>query len=573
MIPLSSLILLLLPVASAVIAPTPIDDDDDVQTSFDPSYSACKSAFIGRVGADPTADHATRCREINACSSQYYLTSVADTKTEAPISLEPGRVVGTNSIQIVVQHAAVLERMVTKITLNPANAACNYPGANWKKGVHSNWATDNGRPVCRDTYISNIPWTTDCGMTRSENATHVTFLGKGTVDYQDVLGSLDGVALGARNVSSVIQFSIAQPKVIRDISTQVRILDEPRLLGAVTRQQFDFATGNATLTVALSLAAPLRTSALTSSTAPAGIVLESLGAADNTLCGNTKDAVCQQKYTFAIDPRELCQLDGTYSFSFAVACHPSVAGTADCPIGMTLAPLSISVVLDGEDICAVVQGLLAVSGAITPHGEFTPASFAFGPTKQAFFQDQTLHFQVTANSLNAFPFAKSRIITVEAQDKTGTRKSLYDVDAGGAVAGWAFQFAQDPANANANANTHRHQFSYVAAPSVFGDVERNRPVDSDIVVAVEVEFVNPVGPGGNRKRVIRKRLAPRQQTNNVRAAEANTRIQLQAADAAAAPAATTTTKADPRIETIESSAVATSLAASLVVVAALGMAM
>ena len=67
----------------------------------------------------------------------------------------------------------------------PANAACNYPGANWKKGVHANWATANGQPVCRDTYISNIPWTNDCAMVRQENATHVTFLGKGTVDYGD----------------------------------------------------------------------------------------------------------------------------------------------------------------------------------------------------------------------------------------------------------------------------------------------------------------------------------------------------------------------------------------------------
>ena len=47
-------------------------------------------------------------------------------------------------------------------------------------------------------------------MIRSENTTHVTFTGHGTVFYEDSLGELDGIALGARQVSSVVRFELSQ---------------------------------------------------------------------------------------------------------------------------------------------------------------------------------------------------------------------------------------------------------------------------------------------------------------------------------------------------------------------------
>ena len=47
-------------------------------------------------------------------------------------------------------------------------------------------------------------------LIRSENTTHVTFTGHGTVFYEDSLGELDGIALGARQVSSVVRFELSQ---------------------------------------------------------------------------------------------------------------------------------------------------------------------------------------------------------------------------------------------------------------------------------------------------------------------------------------------------------------------------
>ena len=149
--------------------------------------------------------------------------------------------------------------------------------------------------------------------------------------------------------------------MIRDISTSIQIFDEPRLLGAVTRQLFDFQSGTATLSVVLSMAAPLRTLAVSSLTAPTGISIAPLGIADNALCADNRTLTCQQTYNFELDPQELCQLDGDYALQFSVGCHPSIVGTPLCPATMTQAPLSITVTLDSEDFCTIVQGKLILT--------------------------------------------------------------------------------------------------------------------------------------------------------------------------------------------------------------------
>jgi hypothetical protein len=207
--------------------------------------------------------------------------------------------------------------------------------------------------------------------------------------------------------------------------------------------------------------------------------------------------------------------------------------------------------------------------------------FQFGDVKTAFFQDQTLHFQVTANSLNGFPFASSSLMLIEAEDKNGQRQTIYDSDAGGAADGWSLTLAEDPANANDGTVSHRHQFQYVAAPGVFGDVERNQPVNSTIVVAVRVEFDNPVGPGsgsGERRRSVvtrEHRLQPRQVVSNVRAAEASAAfvvegVENDAAELDSAPDATRAVAADIDfdLDADDSSASALTLSLTLMIAVA-----
>jgi hypothetical protein len=106
------------------------------------------------------------------------------------------------------------------------------------------------------------------------------------------------------------------------------------------------------------------------------------------------------------------------------------------------------------------------------------------------------------------------------------RQKLYDTAAGGAQEGWTFSFASDPANAGNTKTSHKHQFNFIAAPGKFGDVERNKPIDSDVVVAVEVTFVNPIGPG--RKRVLTQVV--KRQAQNTKTANAQVRIQVAAVE-------------------------------------------
>jgi hypothetical protein len=220
-----------------------------------------------------------------------------------------------------------------------------------------------------------------------------------------------------------------------------------------------------------------------------------IGIVDNSKCRDAVESgACLQRWDFSIDPRELCNFSGAYSFQWAVDCHPSVKGTPDCPVDATQKPLELTIDLESEDICAVASGLLEVNGSMTSHGEFTAAPFGFGPVKTAFFVGQRVHFQVVAQSVSpGFAFENSSIILVEAVDAAGTRRVLYDGESGGAQAGWEFQFAADPANAGGR---HVHQFSYRPTVAVFGAVARGAPVTSAVIVAMRVNFQNRFGAIG-----------------------------------------------------------------------------
>jgi diaminopimelate decarboxylase len=88
-----------------------LGDNDALINSPDKSVTACES---GEINIDKEG---TQCTEVKECTAQWYLENAANLETEAPISLEPGKVVGTNSLNLVVQHAAVKGRKVTGIVL------------------------------------------------------------------------------------------------------------------------------------------------------------------------------------------------------------------------------------------------------------------------------------------------------------------------------------------------------------------------------------------------------------------------------------------------------------------------
>ena len=290
-----------------------------------------------------------RCRSTNAFS----LLTIDPNLTEYPPSLRADRTAGANTLAIQVLQGSSPSRVVTSIVLNASEPACNYPGPNWFHGVDTTGAT------CVDVYVSAIPWLTAsgvCNMTRHANETFISYRGAGTIFYSDALPAIDGYALPPRELASVVQFEVEQPTTLDVISTAVDIFNDPSLLSAITKQKYDFATGNATLSVVLSLAAPLRTASLANMTNDAnGVVISGAGVpSDESACPNTNSttASCRQAYTFQLAPAQ-CSLNGTYEFTFAVECQPAVAGTAACPLPSGTTSLHIAVTLSSEDLCAL----------------------------------------------------------------------------------------------------------------------------------------------------------------------------------------------------------------------------
>jgi hypothetical protein len=105
----------------AYLLPTVLGDNDAVINSPDKSSTACES---GSINIDKEG---TQCTAVPQCTAQFYLEKVENLETEAPISLEPGKVVGTNSLNLVVQHAAVKGRIVTAVVLKDgANGIFHY---------------------------------------------------------------------------------------------------------------------------------------------------------------------------------------------------------------------------------------------------------------------------------------------------------------------------------------------------------------------------------------------------------------------------------------------------------------
>ena len=196
----------------------------------------------------------------------------------------------------------------------------------WRKGVDT-----QADSYCSDVYVSAIPWMTDCALERTQNSTHVTFAGTGKVFYKDTF-AFDGRNL-TREWSSVVRFELVQPRVIRDISTSVRVFDDPRLLSVVTRQAYSYKTGVAQMRVVLSLVAPLQTRGVIGTGGPSGLGIRPLNGGapvDIGKCADEPGAVCQQAYDFEIDPNGLCEFSGAFDFAFDTGCRDSVDGTALC---------------------------------------------------------------------------------------------------------------------------------------------------------------------------------------------------------------------------------------------------
>lgn len=417
------------------------------------------------------------------------MTTIDPNLTEFEPTIVADRVTGTDTLAILVNHGAVLGRLLFAIVLNANDARCNYPGANWFHGVDTTGST------CVDVYSSSIPWSiasTVCGLSQTSNDTTVTFTGSAVVQYNDALPLLDGTVVPPRNVSSVVQFSVEQPTMLLNVGSHVEVFNDPTLLSAVAHQHFNLLSGNASLVLLISTRAPLLTDSVSFAGVPSGISIAQIGSADNDDCPNSNTTTCQQAYTFTLKPTQ-CTLNGTFLFSFNIVCQPIVE-MSQCPTGGATTSLSVSVTLSSTNLCTLSRQRLQVGGSLESFESFNNVTFSFGAAKTTFFQGQAENFRVVLNSTNGFPFASSAITSIVIDNVLGTPITLYNK---AATTDALFLFAQHNSSAS-GATTHYHHFVFTPASTPFGgNVSRTQSILSNIVANIEMTFAN-----GARKRAV-----------------------------------------------------------------------
>ncbi len=445
----------------------------------------CQSTFVG----------APSCAVDAACAANIGLAQASNSETAAPISLETSHVFGNNELHLVVRHLTVGGRTLTNIDLS-ANAACNYPGTHWTKTV------DNSGADCVDVYTAHIPWAVAydeissdqnvdaCGLTRADTGDDITFSGVGLVSYVEQQPSIDGSAVPDRQVAQAFRFEIEMPQVIGGITATVLSFDDPNLERAITSQQFNPTTGVAAFSLLVSTAAPLRTTTLASAGSPANIAVAGTATDTSGCADQSGTATCRTIYSFEITPAlgSVCVLNGTYTFTFNIACQSGVAA-ANCPLDASQTTLQIQVALTSEDLCVEVAHAITVTPTLTSHATFdgSASTFAFGAAKSSFFQSQTMFYKLALASNNGFLMASSKLVSVSITDNT---MAAVPVFADGQMPNANWQFAKLDKASNGDSAAHQLEFEFKPHASFVGDVARLAPLSSTVTVVVEVTFTN-----------------------------------------------------------------------------------
>jgi hypothetical protein len=184
----------------------------------------------------------------------------------------------------------------------------------------------------------------------------------------------------------------------------------------------------------------------------------------------------------------------------AAAWRPPTArsAAADCPVDSTTLPLTVTVTMDSEDLCAAQVRAVTLTPTLTSHVAFDSATKVFGAEKRAFFQQQPVFFKLLLAS-GGFLIDSARMLEVVVATTTASGDVIV-YDGTTATSGWSFDSTPVVASATISAATTQIvEFHFTPNPLVFGTVSRAAPFTSNVVVAAEVVFVNTAGA---RKRVV-----------------------------------------------------------------------
>jgi hypothetical protein len=285
--------------------------------------------------------------------------------------------------------------------------------------------------ACTDVYTFSIPWNqaysptaVACGLTRSVvmGGDSVQFDGAALLSMVENVGMIDGATLPLRTLQQEVRFTITAPFVLRGLSASVVVFEDPRLERVLIDQRYDPSTDRVVVGLIVSAVAPLETSGLAGAvvvTGPGMPLPAAVPTAGAPACSSTTGS-CQQTYRFAVTPGD-CTIDGTYTFTFNLACRAGVAA-ADCPLdGTTTTAVPVTVTMDSEDLCAAQLRQITVAHTLTSHASFDSVTKAFGNEKNATFQSQPIFFQLSLVATGGFNIESARLL----EARVGTQPTAW----------------------------------------------------------------------------------------------------------------------------------------------------
>jgi len=195
-----------------------------------------------------------------------------------------------------------------------------------------------------------------------------------------------------RSILSVLPFIVQYPKHITVNLNDVRIYSAISVLASITNQEFisniDNPPGIANITLLTSVQYPyvLEFSSITSQ--QVGLTIDYINSNNNCPTSST----CTQNWYFNIIPdKNMCNIDGLYTFNFTLICQ-----TTNCPLDSSTNTGYIEFLLQSSNICPEIVETIDLTGSMTSYEEIQHLNI-----KDDFLPHQTIYFEVDVNSTKA----------------------------------------------------------------------------------------------------------------------------------------------------------------------------
>lgn len=256
----------------------------------------------------------------------------------------------SNSIvSLVIESVLVDNRTDATITLNAAQAICNYPGSQyWSRSVVN----------CTEVWTAQIPWDVAaqfCNLARSEDVDWISFSGAIDVYQKDVLGAIRGTPI-TRDISTGFEYRLRFPKSVSAEAPTIQVFAPILVEAAVTSQSYDALTSNGKINLFTSVQYPFELVNPIILTNVSGLT-PSVGTANQNCPAN---APCEENFNVSVARQNNCFFTGEYVTTYDIICNANFQG--ECPLQGETATVVFRVV--SQDLCGIFTEDIDLQGSL-----------------------------------------------------------------------------------------------------------------------------------------------------------------------------------------------------------------